>query len=241
MDFINVLRFIWFYVLQLQILPLFCLLIRPFYVIDAQQYIQYLSEGALQVKHHLTSDSPLIEQGYILANHRSWADFFLDPLLANSSVVGRIEAFCAVWFGACLYYADSRTISFRRGVDYRQAIFTKMKRHMNRSKFKRILLFPEGTRMKYTHLASVDEVKTYLKYGMLKCIYDDKQFPVQLQISSNKELVVDEKRLCINSGVPVCTHRSKSIHPNDFATEQEFYDEIANVWYECWKITHLKP
>ena len=241
MDLLNGLQFIWFFAWNIQLVPLFLLLIRPFYVIDAQRYIQYLVERAFSIKLHVTSDQPLIERGYILANHRSWTDFILDPFVAKSSVVGRMAGFLAVFFGSCLYHADSRIISFRRGIETRQAIFTKMKQHMNHSKYKRILIFPEGSRMKYTYLASADEVKTYLKFGVLKCIYDDKQFPVQLQISNNKEKAMDEKRLCVNYGVPIHTHHSKSIHPKDFATEQAFYDEIANVWYECWKITHLTP
>ena len=92
--------------------------------------------------------------------------------------------------------------------------------------------------MKYTHLASSDEVKTYLKYGILKCIYEDKAYPVQLQISNDKEIVLCEKTLVVNHGTRVHTHRSKSIHPKDFKTEAEFYDEIAKIWYECWVKIH---
>jgi hypothetical protein len=73
---------------------------------------------------------------------------------------------------------------------------------------------------------------------MLKSIYEDNDLPVQIQISSNKEYVFDEKKMHIKYYVDVHTHRSKSIYPKDFATEQAFYDEIARVWYDCWVIAH---
>lgn len=239
MDFFTALNCIWFYLVYGQILPFFIILIKPFHSIDFQTYITYVINTVLQVKQRISADAVLIEQGYILANHRSWTDFVFDTMMSQGSIIGRREAFWAVWFSYCLGYLDNRTVSFTRGAETRQELFTRIKQHMGITKYKRILFFPEGTRLKYTHLGSPDDVKTYLKYGMLKCIYEDKQFPVQLQISNNKEVLVDEKRLHIQYGVHVNTHRSKPIYPKDYATEQLFYDEIAAVWYECWKITHL--
>lgn len=239
MAFLTALNCIWVYLIYVQILPFFIILIKPFHSIDFQTYSIFVVCNVLGVKQCISTDAPLIEQGYILANHRSWTDFVFEPMMSCSTIVARKEAFWAVWFSYCLGYLDNRTVGFTRGAETRQELFARIKQHMGITKYKRILFFPEGTRLKYTQLNSADEVKTYLKYGLLKCIYEDKQFPVQLQISNNKELVFDEKRLHIRYGVPVNTHRSKPIYPKDYATEQLFYDEIAAVWYECWKITHL--
>lgn len=239
MIFFTSFKCIWFYLAYLQIMPFFIILAKPFHSIDLQTYMTYIVTKILRIKQRVSADAPFIEQGYILANHRSWTDFVFEPMMSQSTVVARKEAFWAVWFSYCLGYLDNRVISFTRGAETRQDLFSRIKMHMGITKYKRILFFPEGTRLKYTQLNSPDDVKQYLKYGILKCIYEDKQFPVQLQISNNKELVLDEKRLHIQYGVHINTHLSKPIHPKDYATEQLFYDEIAYVWYECWKITHL--
>jgi hypothetical protein len=239
MGFFTSLNCIWFYLVYVQILPFFIIITKPFHSVDFQRFMTYCMCNVLQVKQRISSDAQLIEQGYILANHRSWTDFVFDTMISRGTIIGRREAFWAMGFSACLGYLDKRIISFTRGAETRQELFSRIRQHMDITKYKRILFFPEGTRLKYTQLRSADDVKTYLKYGMLKCIYEDKQFPVQLQISNNKELVLDEKRMHIQYGMPINTHRSKPIYPNDYATEQLFYDEIAAVWYECWKITHL--
>ena len=231
------LQFIGFFMWNVTILPFLVIITKPFHSINCQKYSEYVLR-VYRIKQSISCDQTLIEQGYILANHRSWFDFVFDTTLSKATVLGRREAVWAVYFSAYLGYLDNRVISFTRGKETRQELFSRIKQHMNHTEYKRILFWPEGTRLKHTHLESAEDAKSYLKFGLLKCIYEDKQFPVQLQISNNKEIVFDEKRLHIQYGVSVNTHRSKSIHPKDFATEQLFYDEIAKVWYECWKITH---
>ena len=233
------LQFIWFYVWHLTLVPFGILITKPFNNWTWHKYAEHFMMNICGVKHTMTSDEPLIETGYVLANHRSWMDFCVDPFLAKSCIFGRRMGFFCVLFFSCLGYLDNVVISFIRGKEPRTQLFHRTKQHILQHKtYKRLLIWPEGTRLKYKHLASSEDVKTYLKYGMLKSIYEDKELPVQLQISNNKENVFDEKRLHIQYGVRVNTHRSKSIHPKDFATEQEFYDEIARVWYDCWVRTH---
>lgn len=238
MGILSKIQFIWFYIWSVTSVPFLLLITKPFHNFNCQS-LSEITTNNLRIKLNASSAAPLIEQGYILANHRSFFDFTFDTMISRGTIVGRREAFWAVCFFACLGYLDNRIVIFTRGAETRQELFSRLKQHMGITKYKRILFFPEGTRLKYTQLNSADDVKTYLKYGLLKCIYEDKQFPVQLQISNNKELVFDEKRLHIHYGVHVNTHRSKPIYPKDYATEQLFYDEIAAVWYECWKITHL--
>lgn len=238
MGILSKMHFIWFYFWSVTTVPFLHLITKPFHNFNWQS-LSEITTNKFRIKLNASSDAPLIEQGYILANHRSWTDFAFDTMMSRGTIVGRREAFWAVWFVTCIGYLDNRIISITRGAETRQELFSRIRQHMGITNYKRILFFPEGTRLKYTQLKSADDVKTYLKYGMLKCIYEDKLYPVQLQISNNKELVVDEKRLHIQYGVPVNTHRSKPIYPKDYATEQLFYDEIAAVWYECWKITHL--
>ena len=233
------LQFIWLYIWHITIVPVGILITKPFNNWTWHKYTEHFMMNICGVKHTMTSDEALIECGYVIANHRSWMDFCIDPLLAKSCVLSRRAAIFTMIFIIYLAYIDDIFICFVRGKEKRAELFHRIKQHILQHKtYKRVLIWPEGTRLKYTHLASSEDVKTYLKYGMLKSIYEDKELPVQLQISNNKENVFDEKRLHIRYGVSVHTHRSKSIHPKDFATEQEFYDEIARVWYDCWVRTH---
>ncbi len=101
------------------------------------------------------------------------------------------------------------------------------------------MFYPEGTRNNYTSLSSRDELKSYIKFGLLKSIYQDKRYPVQLLISNNKEIAFNEKKFIASYGVQINTKISAAIHPKDFATEVEFFDEIIRVWYDCYVETHL--
>lgn len=195
------------------------------------------------VQHTIVKDSPLIEKGFIIANHRGAFDCIIDPYVAESSILGRVYAHVISVGHYFLRAFDNRNLVMRRGKDTRHTIFEKMIAHMNsyNSPYtKRVLFFPEGTRQKYNSLKSPDEAKSYLKYGLLKEIYLNKEYPVQIMISSNKELVVSEHSLSCHFGVQVNTRISNPIYPLKFATEQEFYDEIANKWFDCYQTTHYK-
>jgi hypothetical protein len=230
-------QFLWFCFWSATIVPLFLITIRPVYKVDAQQYMNYIMRRI--TKQTITSDEQFIEKGFILANHRSWADFCIDQTTASASILGRRMAFYATFGISSMTRLDNRAVIFTRGRDSRQDIYDKCVKHIQKSDYKRIVFFPEGTRMKYTTLDSVDEVKSYLKYGLLKEIYNDKRFPVQIMISNNKEVVFNENKFIMNYGVNVRTHITKPIWPNDYNTDSEFYDEIANQWYDAWKKTHV--
>jgi hypothetical protein len=208
----------------------------PFHNMRWYAYARYSIFDVFKIKLTLTSDEPLIETGYMLANHRSWTDFCLDPFLADSAIIGRRIAVLAIFWNTMIGYTDNRIFSFVVGKETRTQLFQRIKKHF--AMRNRILFFPEGTRLKYTHLSSKDDVKLYLKYGLLKEIYYDKTHPVQIQISNNKELVINEKKLHIQFGVPIRTHRTKAIYPDNYATEAEFYDAIAVEWYNAWLKTH---
>jgi hypothetical protein len=212
-------------------------LTMPFHTMRWYAYAKYVALDVLKIKLSLTSDEPLIETGYILANHRSWTDFCLDPFLADSAIIGRRIVVFAVFWNVMIGYPDNRIFSFVRGKETRTQLFHRIKQHF--ALRNRILFFPEGTRMKYTHLSGKDDVKLHLKYGLLKEIYYDKTYPVQIQISNNKELVMNEKKFHIQFDVPIRTHRTKAIYPANYATEAEFYDAIANEWYNAWLKTHV--
>ncbi len=192
-------------------------------------------EKSLKINHIFIKENEYIERGFILANHRSLTDIVLDSTLAQCTIICRYYAFFMLLFMNIYYYLQIGLIIINRSKNTRSDIFCKMLKH------KKVLFFPEGTRLRYTTLESPNEVKKYLKYGILKEIYYYKKLPVQLQISSNKELVIDEKKMTITHGVTIKTHLSVPIYPADYQTEQEFYDSIANHWYKAWKIVQKEP
>jgi len=223
--------FFWFIVWYINIAPLILLIIYPFYKIDILLWGKYLL-NELQIKQVFIKESEYVQKGFILANHRCYFDFFFDTFISHGAIVGRRFAFLITLFGSTLLNLHFGIITFYRGKDSRKTVFNKMLKH------NLVLFFPEGTRLRHNVIESIDHVKQLLRYGLLKEIYYHQLLPVQIQMSSNKELVIDERKFKINKNVIVKTHLSKPIYPADYKTEQEFYDAIANQWYNSWIITH---
>ena len=204
---------------------------------------------------------PLIESGFIGCNHRSWFDFAFDPLMANAAIVGRKEAFMAVTGFSILGFLDRRLVSFNRHNCTRHQVFSKMlqsievpsvKTHILRICFnarlrrsennattpwRRIVFYPEGTRKSYTTLTRAD-VDKHIKKGILLSIYQHQLLPVQFVITSNKDKIVNEKKLTAQRGVVAKTINSNPIYPSKYDTFDAFLEAIYDEWYTCWKLTH---
>ena len=147
--------FLFAYLFGLVIIPI---LVMPFQLFD--KYILFNSNTdywfispktiyfICGIKHIKLKSEKLIDKGYILANHRSWIDFAIDPDMTKSTVIGRVEAFLAVFFATIIGLLDNRILSFSRSNVNSKTLFLKMKYHMEeKGKFsKRVLFFPEGTR-----------------------------------------------------------------------------------------------
>lgn len=239
------LAFVATYLWAVVVVPTVCIICKPIQWIYPNRFnldfcFQHFLYDVLAIQHTVVWNAPLIERGIVLANHRCALDLGIDCYLTKSSGIGRGMAYVASSCMALLILLEQRGIIMRRSVDKRDGIYARMVSHIETTDKKRICFWPEGTRNSYTTLSSPEEVGTYLKYGLLKSIYDDKRYPVQLCISSNKEIAFSEKKLVARRGVPIHTMISKPIHPVDFAVEQEFYDAIKREWFDCWVATH-KP
>ena len=228
------LYFIVVYLWNIMIFPMICIVMKPFQITSLSLDLCFDSfiYSSLQIKHSIHWDTQLIEDGFILGNHRCALDWPLDCFITNSTCIGRRMAFVASGILALLVCLEDRGIVIRRGKDNRQEIYKKSINNIKTNH--RVCFWPEGTRLNYTKLSSKEEVRSYLKYGLLKEIYINKSFPVQLCISSNKEIAFNEKRLIARRGIPIRTIISKSIHPKEFETEEDFYNEIAITWLDCW-------
>ena len=223
--------FIWYYFWYAFIVPFFLIIVYPFCKVTVLEYLEYCIHE-LKIKTIIVKESERIQKGFILANHRCFFDFLWDIYISQSPILGRRLAFLVFLFQSIFLHLEYGTVVINRGKDRAESIFKKM------LQYKRVLFFPEGTRMRYTSLNSPEEVKQILKYGILKQIYKHKQLPVQIQITSNKEKVIDELKMKITKGVNLKTFVTDPIYPADYETEQDFYDEIAKKWYEAWVYTH---
>ena len=179
----------------------------------------------------------LISSGYILSNHRTWTDFAVDQYYSNACQTGRFLAYIAC--PASLFnYLDGRAIVINRNSSSHH-IFRKILEHHKTSPYKKIVIYPEGTRRNYSVLENKDALKQYLKYGLLKRIYEHKEMPVQCFISSNKELVCNEKKLSCRRNICIKNAISKPIYPIHFSSFEDFIDAICIEWFRCWKMTHV--
>ena len=227
--------FILAYLWSWTIVPLSLIILRPFNnsVLVSKHFVYDI----LGVKHKIVYDAEIIHNGFMLANHRSFMDACIDNLISSSSLVNRYMVILGAPFVLLSAYLENRVIFINRGKDKRDSVYLKCVDHIKKYNT-RICFFPEGTRNNYSTLDTEDELRSYIKFGLLKSIYQDKQYPVQLQISNNKEKAFNEKKLSVNYGVHINTRVSKPIHPKDFATETDFFNEIVRVWFDCYKTTH---
>jgi hypothetical protein len=194
----------------------------------------------LRVEAHYLTESRWVDEGWLLSNHRTWADMFIDPLLSESTIVGRYMAAICVLPGSLLAQLDGRLIVFNRSsANQRMWLFDRCLSHSQKPRryAKRILFYPEGRRMSHQQLRSVEESRAMLRPGLLRSIYEHKTLPVQLQISKNKERVMNERRFTIGCGTTIHVSFSEPIHPSRFDTFDAFYCEICRVWYEQFNAT----
>lgn len=206
---------------------------------NSQNYMKAVID-VMEAKSIIIKKEDKIKKGFILSNHRCWMDFIIDNYLAESTALGRYMAFIAVFFGSTVYYLDNRIIAFNRSKINRKKLYDLCKQKLMTDNYynQRILIYPEGTRMDYKKLNSKEDIKSKFKVGLLKEIYQRNEYPVQIQLTSNKELTVQEKIFYIKKGVTYKTAYSKEIHPKDYSTFEEFLDKISDDWYQLWKITH---
>jgi 1-acyl-sn-glycerol-3-phosphate acyltransferase len=202
-------------------------------LVAAERCLQFLGTKIVRI-----NNVKKLEQAFFLANHRTFADFFIDPLLSESTAISRHAATLSVLPGALMGILDGRFISINRNKS-RDEIFGQIEEHMKQNRYysKRILFFPEGTRKSHMKLDSLEETETYLKPGLLKSIYEFKRMPVQLQITKNKEFVMNERAVKSHYGITVYTSFSEPIYPEDFATFEQFYKQVCLVWFEQFNAT----
>lgn len=205
-----------------------------------QKLLKYLNCDIIYV-----NDNKIIESGFILANHRCSFDFIFDPHISKSSIVGRYKAVLSTFFLSILGIIERRIIYMQKTFS-RNFIFDKMKKHIeynsNLEKSieynKRITYYPEGSRLNYTSIDNIDVVKSLLKHGLIKSIYEYKKMPIQIILTKNKEKVYNEFTLNVEWDVKLPVYISKEINPNNFNNYEEFYNHICDEWYKGFNVLY---
>ena len=262
----SLLKFSSFYIYNFIIIPPFYIGSYFYYKWFQSSYYpldKFYSENVLQQLNFIDekhSDScQLINSGFLLSNHRSFFDFFWDSYIFNSCMISRILAFVIVCFTSIISYLSDKTIIFNRGKTSRHSLFNECLSHLNNpsKKTKRILFYPEGSRKNHNYVTLNQH---YLKPGLLKSIWEYSQttqndIPVQICISTNKENVINEKKLFVNKkkyGQLHCTgitdiqepikvsyYIDYPIYPKQYSSFEEFYNTIIKRWCYSWEKVYL--
>lgn len=185
--------------------------------------------GVKREAHSVGSLHPPTHSLFPQANHRTWADFFLDvvatggrgQMLSRAAVAAAFPAFMAA---VCVIRS---VILFRRGRVFDKAAFNAMIRaRMAASPVEGLIVYPEGHR-------STRPGPLTLKRGMLQYAWQMK-VPVQVVMSSGKEAVVSEKEGATRFGRDVIVGYSLPIRPASHPDFESFMATVQSTWNTQW-------
>jgi hypothetical protein len=165
-----------------------------------------------------------------LANHRSWADFFLDVVMTDGraqmlSRMAVLMVFPAFMLPVCVIKS---VILFNRGQRIDKDRFNqRINRKMNESPVEGLIVYPEGHRSTKTDSLT-------LKRGMLHYCFDFKR-TVQIVITRNKEAVLSEKDMRCSLGQTCLVGYAEAIDPSKFASFEDFLAAVQKAWDSEWK------
>jgi 1-acyl-sn-glycerol-3-phosphate acyltransferase len=185
----------------------------------------YIIHKCLRIKIIQINNNERINSGVIITNHRSFTDFYLDPYLNKCPCITRGLAVIVIFLGGLLAIIYNRCIYINRDKDDRFTIYSKIKSKL-------FLYYPEGTRCSHLELPS-NYKDIQLKYGLLKSIYENKR-PLQINISKNKELVINEKQMKIQFGITIYNIVGDKILAEDYNTFEDYIDKIKLDWFNLW-------
>ena len=166
-----------------------------------------------------------------LVNHRSWADFWIDYSIVEGVYISRKEVKYILPYPSNLCKKNKCIIFFDRSVKSKKGkekLYDDIKNNLNNNR--NIILYPEGTR-------NTSNKSKPLKFGIIKLGYQE-NVPFQICIVSNKEKVLNEKKLSIGKNINCEYYVSEIIHPKDYKTLEEFIDVIQKKWDESWNVIY---
>mmetsp|Transcript_4541 Transcript_4541/g.9871 ORF Transcript_4541/g.9871 Transcript_4541/m.9871 type:complete len:278 (-) Transcript_4541:261-1094(-) len=166
--------------------------------------------------------------GAVLANHRSWADFIIDPYQAHCAVVARVAAVAVCLLSSIVGFACNRIIVIVRGKTSRQELMRKTSLHS------RFIVYPEGTR----RASAMDaDSPSPLRVGGLKNLYESNT-PALIVITVNKERIFNEKKGHVSFGTKLYRARHAPLCPSSFDNFEVFLEAVEHAWQTTWRLAH---
>ena len=209
-------------------------LILPFYFIILtlftsetnlyKRYTSFLINNVFKVPFEVINPREKIENGIFLSNHNSGFDNMYDSFLTDATLLARSN----VKYYHGLYYVIQKMHNMiylfdNKNTD-RHQVYNKINSHIEKTG-KNIVYYPEGTRVRKPY-NNIDELKGKIKYGLLKSIYENKKYKVQLFLSANKNGPFN------GTNEKIISKYSKPFDCNDYNSFKAFTDDILSNWFE---------
>ena len=182
-------------------------------------------------KLYCVSDNKINHANKIIyfADHRSWADFFIDQITTeycskfiSKWIIAFVLPFYTYISGHLLY---DMVFFFKRGGTSISDFERLVKKNQNNKSGNNILVYPEGTRRPGCNFASD------LKKGLIYYSYKE-NCPIQFIISKNKEKILNEKECTVEKNVDIFVYYSDVYYPDTtkYKSMPEYYEYINSEW-----------
>lgn len=163
----------------------------------------------------------------IAANHRSFADFFIDSALAGyASHLSRWLVAAVLPLAALTGLFTGRVFFFKRGKTQRSNLAQRILGHQKKHPFPTIF-YPEQHR-------STAQNSLPLRHGVLKICYEN-NMPIQIMIASGKEKIFNEKTGQIGWNETSHFGITAPLLPENYSDYPTFYEAFENQWLNLWK------
>jgi 1-acyl-sn-glycerol-3-phosphate acyltransferase len=226
----NNIEFLWFY-FETQMYSLYYFFYDLFTGSNSlKKLLKVFSLDLLCTKPRKHVDSENLHQNkhfVYLCNHVSYTDFFLDGYLTNGSCyIARMMVMFAIPF-SCLFSYFHNGIIFiaTKRKNTKQDLISKMKKRIVKNS---IVLYPEGKRNLSGKIIPI-------KLTAVEFAYEN-QIPVQLVISSNKDVSFNEKKWKINKNVPILVYYSKVFNSINYKSYDDYSNEILKEWNRIYTL-----
>lgn len=193
-----------------------------------KDYTNFVIKYPLRTSYKIINQQKRIEKGIILSNHVSGFDNLYDSHVTNSILIADSKI---KWYHGLYFYLQSlsgEVFIFDKTNTTRHKVYSGMNNlyRQKKNKIPRMLFYPEGTRKNIDYKTPQD-LRLHIKYGLLKSIYEKKEFPVQLFISNNKEHSFVNKSFGLNY---VFSIYGEKIKPEQYETFELFIEKITSEW-----------
>lgn len=194
-------------------------------------YTNFVIKYALRTRYELIDEGKRIKKGIILSNHVSGFDNLYDSHVTDSILIADSKI---KWYHGLYYYLQhfsGQVFVFDKTDTTRHKVYSGMTSLYKKkeNKISRMLFYPEGTRKNIDYKTSHD-LRLHIKYGLLKSIYENKEYPVQMFISINKEHSFVNKSFGLNY---IYSIYGNKINPKNFESFELFIEKVTSEWIKC--------